>query len=594
MRKQINNLPLKQKLLGIMLLGLTVMAGMSFAAIKILANGYNRMLDETISESLAYSESDITEYMKDMETLTEIFLSDTRVQRNMTALKEGAGKGDPSPTQLRNIGIYVGEYYQNYSDGILKYISLYNPVRTLKTNLIAADRVPESIQETFLQKADKEDGAPCWITDHMNEYGLFLARNIRQIEGLKLDTLGTVVLNIDMNALVRKCTNFDERYGETVYLITSGDQLLYHTENMDPETLDLSRITGIEEYAIEKIGDMRYFISHGRIEQYGWNYYCLVSYEQIAGQIERIEKGCFWIILLDMLVVIYLTVVFVGKIVVHISILKDRMQQFALDNTRVPETICDYSERKDEMGALNRQFDEMSRTIIHLIQENYVNELLKKEAQIKALENQINPHFLYNTLDSIKWRAKATGDSDISDMVEALGILLRVSLRKKDDEDYHVGREMEVVESYLTIQKFRYEERLIFENKIGQDWYAYEIPKMVIQPLVENAIFYGLEWNVEDCEITLSGEQREGKLHFYVKNTGSEFEDHLLEKLENGEIKPHGNGVGLLNIDKRIQIQYGKEYGLKLYNEEDYAVAELVIPMRKKAGGEYAEISDRR
>ena len=215
-----------------------------------------------------------------------------------------------------------------------------------------------------------------------------------------------------------------------------------------------------------------------------------------------------------------------------------------------------------------------------------MNELLKKEAQIKALENQINPHFLYNTLDSIKWRAKAIGDSDISDMVEALGILLRTALRKKDEKDYHVGREMEIVESYILIQKFRYEERLVFENEIDKSWYDFLMPKMVLQPLIENAIFYGLELNVDECRIILTGEEKDGCLHFYVKNTESEFEENVLEKLENEEIRPHGNGVGLLNIDKRMKIQFGPEYGLRLYNEEEYAVAELVMPKARVQGEE--------
>lgn len=593
MRKYINNLPLKEKLLGIMLLGLAIMAGMSFATIQILSSGYNKMLDETISESLAHSEREITTYMEKMEDLTEIFLSDSGVQHNMMVLKQAAEKDISSPTQLRNMGNYIGEYYQNYSDGILKYISLYMPIQTLKTNLIAADKVPEEVQKDILERSDEKDGAVCWVADYMDEYGLFLARNIRQIELLRLDTLGTIVLNIDVNALVRECTDFDKRYGETAYVITKDEDILFHTKNLDLESLELLKIYGIEKYEIEKIGDTRYFISHGRIDKYDWNYYCLVSYEQIAGQISRIQHICLWIILLDVLAISWLTITIIGKIVVHISSLKNRMQRFALDNTKVPEAGYDYSTRRDELGTLNRQFDEMSMTIIDLIQENYVNELLKKDAQLKALENQINPHFLYNTLDSIKWRAKAIGDQDISDMVEALGILLRTSLRKEDGESYHVRREMEVVNSYVTIQKFRYEERLIFENCIGQEWDSYEIPKMVIQPLLENAIFYGLERNVEDCKIILSGAKKGKNLHFYVKNTGSEFENDLLVKLEQGEIKPHGHGVGLLNIDKRMKIQYGKEYGLRLYNEEDYAVAELVIPMRRGNGEENAEAGNR-
>ena len=127
-------------------------------------------------------------------------------------------------------------------------------------------------------------------------------------------------------------------------------------------------------------------------------------------------------------------------------------------------------------------------------------------------------------------------------MVEALGVLLRTSLRK-DEKYYTVGQELEIVSSYITIQKLRYEERLLFENEIGSQWNVYKIPKLVLQPLIENAIFYGLEMNVDECRILLAVEEKKGRLHFYVKNTGSEMEEDLLEKLKREEIKPHGHGV---------------------------------------------------
>lgn len=581
MIKKINNIPIKQKLLAIMLAGLSIMAVMSFLIIQILSSSYNKLLYQSISESLSYSAKEIVEYMEKMENLTERFLSDEKIQSNLTDLKNGSETGAVSADTLTNLGVYVGDYYYENYDGILKYINLYTPVSVLKTNLIAADKVPEDIQQLIREASAKKDGAICWIDHYMDEYGLFLARDVRRLEKLKLDTLGTILIDIDMNALVKSSTKFEEQYGKTEYMILSGNDILYHTENLDKQNIETVSLENIDKYGVEDIGGISYFITHGTIEEYGWDYYCLVSYEEISQKIEGIRKVCLWIIMLDFLLAICLTIRLIRRIIVHISILKDRMQAFAQDNTKVPGAEYDYSDRGDELGTLNRQFEEMSGTIISLIQENYINELLKKEAQIKALENQINPHFLYNTLDSIKWRAKSIGEKDISDMVEALGLLLRTTLSKKDEKNYTVEREMEIISSYITIQKLRYEERLIFENKIHKSLQQLKIPKLVIQPLIENAIFYGLEMNVEECHIVLYGEKEEGRLHFYVRNTGSEMEEGLLEKLKSGEIKPHGHGVGLINIDSRVKMQYGEEYGIRLYNIDEWAVAELIIPVEE-------------
>lgn len=582
MRKKIKNVSLKRKLIAIMLAGLSIMAVMSFLVIQILSSSYNRMLYRSMAESLSYSAKEIVEYMDKMEDITQLFMSDDAIQQNLEELTEKYKSGEMYYNTLRILGLDVGDYYYNYSDGILKNISLYTSATTIKTNLIAADNVPESIQEEVLRSSEEMEGAVCWTDDYMDEYGLFLAREIRQIEGLKLNILGTIVMNIDMSSLVEFSTRFEEEYGETEYLIVSGDELLFHTENLESEQINMQDLKKISKYGIQDIDGKSWFITQGTIAEYDWDYYCLVSYEEISREIMGIQKMCLWIIILDFTFAICLTMVLIRTLMVHISDLKDRMQLFAEDNTKVPAARYDYTDRGDELGTLNRQFDDMSQTIINLIQENYVSEILKKEAQIKALENQINPHFLYNTLDSIKWRAKAIGEKDIPDMVEALGVLLRTSLSSKKEKEYTVGDEMEIVSSYITIQRVRYEERLCFENEIPEEWYPCRIPKLIIQPLIENAIFYGLEMNVDECHIILWAEKNEKELRFLVKNTGSEMEEDLLEKLKREEIKPHGHGVGLINIDSRLKMQYGEKYGLRLYNEGEFAVAEVVIPVEEE------------
>lgn len=589
MLKKIRNMPLKQKLIAIILMGVLIMTAMSYAVIQILSISYNKMVYQAMAETLSYSAKDITDYMKKMETLTEMFLADEQIQESMKELKDKEEDGELPYKVLSDLNLYLGNYYYNYNDGILESISLYTPVSMLKTNLIAVDRIPDEIRQKILEESKKKDGAVCWVDEYMDEYGLFLARDVRRIEGLELDTLGTILLNIDMDQLVSSSTKFEEEYGESEYLILSGEDILFHTENLPEEKIDTNALKKIDQYDIWDLGTS-YFITHGTIPEYDWDYYCFVSYEEVAKRIQGVRSTCLAIILFDLALVLCLTIPLIKRLIIHITGLKERMQQFAADNTKVPETEYDYTDREDEIGTLNREFDEMSETIIELIQKNYANELLKKEAQIKALENQINPHFLYNTLDSIKWRAKAIGEKDISDMVEALGVLLRTSIRK-DEKYYTVGQELEIVSSYITIQKLRYEERLLFENEIGSQWNVYKIPKLVLQPLIENAIFYGLEMNVDECRILLAVEEKKGRLHFYVKNTGSEMEEDLLEKLKREEIKPHGHGVGLINIDSRVKMQYGEEYGLRLYDEGEFAVAELIIPMEEV---EYVEIDHRR
>ena len=233
------------------------------------------------------------------------------------------------------------------------------------------------------------------------------------------------------------------------------------------------------------------------------------------------------------------------------------------------------------MGRLHVQFDSMAERIKELIQNNYVSELLRKDAQLKALEMEINPHFLYNTLSAINWRAKAIREQEISVMVEALGHILRTTLSKQE-LSYQLADELELVNSYIAIQKIRYEDRLEFVCQVDADVIReFQLPKLVIQPLVENAVNHALENTCDVCRIELNITQGEQQLCIQVRNTQSQFEEDLLERLQKGEIKSEGLGIGLLNVEKRLLLFYDSQVDFKLYNSEDMAVVEILLPVEE-------------
>lgn len=203
---------------------------------------------------------------------------------------------------------------------------------------------------------------------------------------------------------------------------------------------------------------------------------------------------------------------------------------------------------------------------------------MAKEAQLKALENQINPHFLYNTLESVNWRAKAIGESEISAMVESLGSLLRETIRVKE-KVVSLKHELEIVSAYITIQKIRYGDRLEYMENVSENLMNLQLPHLTIQPLVENAIYYALEEVIGPCRIEVSAKKSDHLFIVSVRNNGSQFEEYALEKIASGQTSTHGFGVGILNIEKRIQMIYGTEYGLELCNEdEDTAVVNIYLP----------------
>lgn len=325
----------------------------------------------------------------------------------------------------------------------------------------------------------------------------------------------------------------------------------------------------------------------GTISNTSWNYICLIPYDPIASTINITRLMAFIVILLSVLISLLLSKMLIGSVTKDFSRLVNKMKAFGKDESKTPDIGYDYSSRRDEIGLLHNQFDQMALKIQNLIQENYVNEILSKDARLKALENQINPHFLYNTLEAVNWRAKAIGEKDISSMVESLGTLMRETLSTKDTA-FTIRHELEIVKSYLTIQRIRFEDRLDYTQMIDPYILNIFLPHLTIQPLVENAINYAMEESTEVCHIRIEGTRIGDDVFIDVINNDSQFEEGLLDKLEQGLVTPHGFGIGILNIHKRIQLTYGPEYGLSLFNkDEDHAVARIVIP-----GGEYVEITD--
>ena len=144
-----------------------------------------------------------------------------------------------------------------------------------------------------------------------------------------------------------------------------------------------------------------------------------------------------------------------------------------------------------------------------------------------------------------------------------------------------------MLENYITIQKLRYQKRLQYCLDIPEELLDCEIPKLTIQPLLENAVRYGLEEISETCFISVCAQNQGETITIEVKNNGSYFEEGLLDKLLSQEILPHGLGIGIINIHKRLQLTYGSQYGLRFYNMEDdltgeeYAIAQVIMPKRK-------------
>ena len=221
----------------------------------------------------------------------------------------------------------------------------------------------------------------------------------------------------------------------------------------------------------------------------------------------------------------------------------------------------------------------LAYVLSYLMEQNVEEQRQKRKSELKALQAQINPHFLYNTLDSIIWMAEWGKTKEVVLMTSSLAKLLRQSISNQN-ELVRVEEEVEYTRSYLIIQKMRYKDKLEYEILVNPEIQSKKIPKLVLQPLVENAIYHGIKYKEGKGVVCIDGYKEGSSMVLKVQDDGIGMNEEQLKKIfEKRETDTRRNGVGVLNVHERIQLYYGKEYGLKFSSIEGFGTTvEIRIP----------------
>lgn len=580
--KKFQNMPLKRKIELIILGCIFFISTIAFISIHYISRAYNRTLYNSVTSNLSYSASEVYTYLLEAEELANMILANNTVQTQLPAIADADSVRIKQPIENR-VYSTLTNYLFNTDKEHISYISILQENSIISTHFLRFQKVPADVQNALIKRGQKAEGATVWVTDYSQEYGLFLVKQLRESAPFSLQPIGTLIINLNLNALMEQTSVFHSSYEAPSFLMSDNGTTIYSSEPLLQTDIENLLADSKEGYCITDINQKTFFTVKGRIPSYNWDYLAMVSYDSIAHTVTVTSAICVLVMLLSLGTVFLLSSKILSTLTRHFDRLINKMHLVEKGIYDFGEDSEKDSQRKDEIGQLHFHFNAMAQKLNTLITENYTNELLKKEAQLKALESQMDPHFLYNTLDSINWRAKALEAEDIVQITTALGNLLRISL-DRTHTPFTLAKEVNLLENYMVIQKLRYPQRLNYTVEIPPECYNLQLPKFTIQPILENAIRYGLEEISEICYISICASVKENVLLIEVRNNGSSFEEHLLEKLETEEIQPHGFGIGLLNIHKRLILAYGSEYGLTLINTEDeltgeeYAIVRISLP----------------
>ncbi|SDC56076.1 two-component system, sensor histidine kinase YesM [Paenibacillus sp. UNCCL117] len=301
--------------------------------------------------------------------------------------------------------------------------------------------------------------------------------------------------------------------------------------------------------------------------QSGFKIVSIIPVQSIVHEANRISIFSFTIISISILIAVILILVFSNTLGRRLKKLSKEIKKVALGNLSAFSEM----EGKDEIGQLSRQFNSMVSSIRDLMEEVstanlQMNQLIdkQKEIKLKMLASQINPHFLFNTLETIRMKAHIRKELEIAHVVMLLGKLIRKNLEFGNDK-IPLAEELENVQGYLSIQKFRYGDRLNFHVDVQKRAMSFKIFPLILQPLVENAVIHGLECKEDPCTIRIHVHFVDRRLQISVIDDGNGMESEQLERVVHTLNEPDEETqthIGLRNVHQRIRLSDGEEYGL--------------------------------
>jgi two-component system sensor histidine kinase YesM len=408
-----------------------------------------------------------------------------------------------------------------------------------------------------IKKVRELEGANIWL--NLSEENLLTAsRLIRDTENLSLTPLGVINITIDIEQAINTSLNFSKHKN---FVITSNQEVIYSKDNK--VAIDKSFQTNNESgYTIKKINNEDYLVAYSHSRFTNLTYYNLLPFEHITKQTKFYKTLMVFVFLIMLLLTItlsYRAAKGISRPLEELTKKLKAVQSSSFENIGYKSS----KHSRDEVDVLSKNFHTMLQKIDNLNKKNYQKQMIIKETEYKALQAQINPHFLYNTLDSIHWLAQVNDQEVISTMTEALGNMMRNIISKKDPL-ISIREELEIVESYITIQKYRYQHRLEFSMNDTKEFVENSIPKLTIQPILENAIQHALEESIHPCKIKVYFTTFINNLEITVEDDGPGIDEQTIDAIYKNTVQKKGTGIGLYNIIERIRLMFGSEYGIEI------------------------------
>ena len=390
---------------------------------------------------------------------------------------------------------------------------------------------------------------------------------------------GILKIDVSIKQLDDLCNSLNLGGSGYVFITDSDDNIIYHPqqalifaglkEEIKPGQIGVSELvtTGRGEEVLSVTKSMSFV---------DWKVIGITHIDAVTEKNTRILREIFVVVPVIILAIIMISWFISGMISSPIKELESKMKRVQKGDF---DALINLTHGEKEVVELANSYNVMVSKIKDLIEEKRLEHEAKRQSELNALQAQINPHFLYNTLDSIMWMAESGQNEEVVEMVTALARLFRISI-SKGHRTIQVYQELEHARNYMLIQKRRYKEKFVFNIEVEEEVKEFMTLKLILQPIIENAIYHGIEYMVDDGEINIKVYSEDDKLIYLVEDNGLGMDEETrLALLHHEELESTrgGSGVGVSNVDERIKLSYGDEYGLEIESELEVGTTIRII-----------------
>lgn len=407
-----------------------------------------------------------------------------------------------------------------------------------------------------------------------------LSRELKSTDGITAE--GVFLVDLNLSVINDICNNINLGKKGYVFIVDNNGQIVYHPQqqliesNLRTEHVsDVLQATSGQSFIVNNEEGKRIYSVQDT--NFGWRIVGVAHTDELIASKSDLRNSIILYSLYGLVIPVLISIWLSHRLSMPIKVLQSDMKQVEKGNFNIQTEI----RQMNEIGQLGRSFNLMVRRTKFLMEETIQNEENKRKSELLFLQSQINPHFLYNTLDSIVWMGEQKQHEEVVLMTSALAKMFRASITK-DQELVPIRVEIEHITNYLLIQKMRYHDELHYVIDIDESIQSYKTLKILLQPFIENAIYHGIRnmYGMEDGMITIRGRSSGEHIVFEIEDNGHGMTTEQMDRLflsKEGDIR--SQGIGIRNVNERIKLYFGHEYGVQISSEmEEGTCITITIP----------------